>query len=95
MSKFKVGEIAIVIDASSVAAANVECEIIAQPGHNEQWLKGDRYVIFVPGHNNRFHDNGYWSCSESNLRKKQPPQRECDELTTWDKCLWKPSEVRA
>ena len=27
------------------------------------------------------------------LRKKKPPSREIDQVTTWDKCLWKPREV--
>lgn len=27
------------------------------------------------------------------LRKKKLPRREVDQVTTWDKCLWKPKEV--
>ena len=27
------------------------------------------------------------------LRKKKPPSREIDQVTTWDKCAWSPREV--
>lgn len=28
------------------------------------------------------------------LRKKKPPQREIDQVTTWDKCAWRPKELQ-
>ena len=33
------------------------------------------------------------AAKSEHLRKKKPPSREIDQVTTWDKCLWAPREV--
>ena len=42
----------------------------------------------------RTHDGREWMASNHSLRPL-PPQREDLQLTTWDRCIWKPEGVRA
>lgn len=83
MSKFAVGEIAIIVGKGMIGP--MECEIIQTPLPHESWfgrefLPAGRYVILVPGHPSHV-DGGYWNCVESKLRKR--PQRGLpDSVTT-------------
>jgi len=35
----------------------------------------------------------YIMCEASDLRKKRPPAREDQQLTTWDMVVWRPTKV--
>lgn len=92
MSKFSVGEVCEVHSA----AGWVECSVVATPGMIKQYKDADvpqnSYLIEVPGIVNQICGQ-VWSATEEHLRKKKPPQRECDRLVKWEDCLWKPKQL--
>ena len=94
--KFEIGEVAIYVRPGSPfygAEVKILSGLIFQ-NRVQDHLTGEyrdggwRYFIDIPtGNPNGFTADPEW------LRKKKPPRREIDEVTTWDKCLWKPREV--
>lgn len=92
MSKFKVGEVAIVVNADyHKNHIGRECEIICV---NPVTLSGAPrdYEISIKGIRAPALTNG-WYTHESHLRKKKPPQ----ETSTWEEVQeivgWNPSKM--
>ena len=81
MSKFAVGEIAII--RAGDGTQGLECEVVATPQAESWklhgiWVTAGCYVIDVPA---RPSSKGYWLCVEEDLRKR--PQRGLpDSVTT-------------
>ena len=40
-------------------------------------------------------DGKGFSARPENLRKKKPPQRDIDQIVSWDDCVWRPERVSA
>ena len=96
---FAVGEEAIVTDATQFVApmwsnwVGQRVVVIGLSDYVSFGLKMDytvRLVRFDAGSLVRELD-----CRHGHLRRPRPPQRDDLQLTTWDKCLWKPEGVRA
>ena len=43
----------------------------------------------------RYRSGETYFATPDQLRKKHPPAREDRQLTTWEKCVWQPKQVRA
>lgn len=88
MSRFKVGEIAIIARADSPREKFIgeECEIMRVVG-------GYSYVINVPSCKSES-STGFWECDEIDLKKKDDPE----QTTTWEaieqEFNWNPNKQR-
>lgn len=38
-------------------------------------------------------DGELYNADARHIRKKKPPRRDIDQVTTWDKCAWQPREM--
>ena len=88
MAKFKVGEIAVIVDSVFHEFIGAECVIL---GPAENWDDAD-YIVGINADTSKYND-GQWVTSEKNLRKKKPPE----ELSTWEEVQaitnWNPKKV--
>jgi len=79
MAKFKIGEIAIIIDhlpsgvkeECSVSVLGTECEIISEPFYEDWEIY---YNVKFGSEIDLESPDGYWSVQERFLRKKRPPE---------------------
>ena len=61
--------------------------ITGQPAQRDM-----KYLISNPVGFNSPNGKGF-SARPENLRKKKPPQRDIDQLVSWDDCVWRPGMV--
>lgn len=93
--KFEIGEIAVIKkfeDDPSIDGR--ECTVESAPTFFDMpWVGvyGHYHRISIPGLG--ISGEQYFAKPE-HLRKKKPPQREIDQVTTWDKCAWRPRELQ-
>ncbi len=96
MSKFKIGEIAILLRAykpENQHLAGADVEIVSSVRNA---ISGATYSVMIDGLKCEALSsiNGEWSCLEANLAKKKPPK----EAATWEDIQeitgWKPSKIR-
>lgn len=82
----KVGDVAIVV-YSRMFEFPVGCEVVL--------------LAECPGCTHPEHNNGCWiirpepfvvSATRKCLRKKRPPQNDCNELGSWELCPWQPAD---
>ena len=86
--RFEVGEVAIITGGYfHPESVGKECQIIGSRflHHFSNGVVAFAYTIDIDGE--------YRNANEAHLRKKKPPTREIDQVTTWDKVLWCPREV--
>ena len=95
MSKFKIGEIVILINVMNEIfrhQVGTECEIASERYQNNGRVG---YDIFIEGDIYPYNSDGRWFTLESNLRKKKPPK---EELSTWEEIQkltnWSPNKER-
>lgn len=92
--KFEIGEIAVLVGLAYYPELNgTECTILDGPRQKTTfgWRSGVTHDGIQYRVETSFGDKG-WVLPQ-NLRKKKPPRREIDQVTTWDKVLWRPREV--
>lgn len=93
METFRVGEIAIMVNALVLIQYNgMECEVLKGPGMMRQRQK-DNSLRLVYGYSVRAADGRIFAVEPHKLRKKKPP-REDFKVTSWDECPWQPEEVQ-
>lgn len=96
--RFEVGDVAIYVRPGSPYYGQ-EVTItrglaLSMPGPDHVTGKEDNGGYPVYGINNLDDDyTATWTARPEHLRKKKPPSREIDQVTTWDKCAWSPREV--
>ena len=86
MSKFKAGEVAILIDYDARHCkryVGAECEILSV-GYYVGKATGQRYKYHIK--TNDGHDA---VCNDNHLKKLPPKQ----ELAKWSDCIWKPEGI--
>lgn len=103
IEKFEVGEVAVYTNITFDFTA--ECTILTEPqdrlyiawdGVTFIEKTGYGYTVEVPEHSDL---SPVFFATPAQLRKKQPPQDNIDSdenvdlKTSWDKCIWKPSEI--
>jgi len=92
--KFKIGEIAIVYcPGHKDHGTEVEIMTELRPPYffNADGCMNSDYAYGVRWSGREY--NGTTWAAEKYLRKKKPPQRECDQLVSWEDCEWKPERV--
>jgi hypothetical protein len=90
---FAIGEIAIWLDSDDgydEVTITGPIEIIAWYLVDDATQRG-----LEPCHRVQYSDGDFGYEPIRFLKKKRPPAREDHQLTTWDRCLWQPQQVRA
>ena len=95
--KFEIGEVAIYVRPGSPYYGD-EVTILSglqQHSGGSDLVTGISYVKYQhPGYVIRHPEViGKGFADPAWLRKKKPPSREIDQVTSWDKCAWRPREV--
>lgn len=92
MSKFEVGEIATLV--WMVGIMNEKCRPYIGSDVKVIGGMGDRLTVdgVVHGYAVVASDGFCITSVPGNLRKKRPPESDINDVTTWDKCAWRPRE---
>jgi hypothetical protein len=91
---FSIGELAILVYSryhADIHGSGDEVEIVGGLSERYDWQADVRRLAYQI----QYRNGKRYFATPDQLRRKCPPAHHDSQVTTWEKCLWKPDQVQA